>query len=213
MKSAQEEVVKTTMEEPANSELDPRNAARYFFEIGHLKDVPRTGWTQIGIHTPESVAQHSYRAAIIGYVLASMAGADPQKVATLCLFHDTPETRVMDLHWTAKRYIGNVKEAEHTALEEQLSRLPLTIATSIIALFEEYDERSTLEGLLAREADLLECIFQAREYMVRGYVEAEDWIAGCLDALKTETAKSMAHSCVEMMPSEWFVGLKQKPNS
>jgi putative hydrolase of HD superfamily len=207
------------MEETVNNdsdpqnELDPGNVAKYFFEIGHLKDVPRTGWTQIGIHTPESVAQHSYRAAIIGYVLASLAGADPKQVAVLCLFHDTPETRVMDLHWTAKRYIKDVKQAERAALEEQLSRLPQVIAATISAMFEEYDERSTFEGRLAREADLLECIFQAREYMVRGYAEAQDWISGCFDALQTETAREMARSCITMMPSEWFAGLKQKPLS
>lgn len=212
MNNIQKETMDTAVKETVEGLPRVEDVTKYFFEIGHLKDTTRSGWTQIGIQTPESVAQHTYRAAIIGYVLASLTGADPAKTTLMCLFHDTAETRILDLHWTAKRYI-NVKEAEQRALSEQLSRLPQFIANSIAALVEEYEERSTREGLLAREADLLECIFQAREYQVRGYIEAERWIEECYQTLKTEEAKELARTCATMLPSEWFQSLKSKPQS
>ncbi len=65
--------------------------AKYLYEMGYLKQVKRAGWGMLGITQPESVAEHSFRTAIIGYVLASLADADPQKTATMCLFHDTAE--------------------------------------------------------------------------------------------------------------------------
>ncbi len=51
------------------------------------------------------VTQHSFRTAILGYILASLEGANPPKTATLCLFHDTQEARVNDLHKVAQRFI------------------------------------------------------------------------------------------------------------
>src|SRR5690242_7445652 len=178
--------------------------------MGHLKHIQRSGWQQIGVRDPESVAEHSYRTAIIGYVLASLEGADPEKTAIMCLFRDTAEARIGDLHWTAKRYIS-VKEGEHVALTEQVERLPQGIGEKVLAFIGEYEERSSHEGRLAREADLLECILQAREYQTQGYAEAQDWIDGCYESLQTKTGRQLADACVNTEPSAWFQGLKRKP--
>ncbi len=192
--------------------MDLTDIGKYLYEIGHLKQVQRSGWQQIGMRDPESVAEHSYRAAIIGYVLASLEGVDAQKTALLCLFHDTAEARIGDLHWTAKRYLS-VKEGEQIALTEQVGRLPQETAENVLALVGEYETRTTREGRLAREADLLECILTAREYQTQGYSEAQDWITGCYESLQTETGRNLANACITMVPSAWFQGLKQKPQS
>ena len=44
--------------------------ARFLLEIGVLKNVKRSGWWMAGVKDPETVAEHSYRTAIIGYFLA-----------------------------------------------------------------------------------------------------------------------------------------------
>jgi putative hydrolases of HD superfamily len=49
------------------------------------------------IEHPESVAEHSFRTAVIGYLLASIEGADPARTALLCLFHDSQESRIGDV--------------------------------------------------------------------------------------------------------------------
>jgi hypothetical protein len=69
----------------------------YLYEMGLLKRLPRAGWLVAGIDHPESIAEHSFRAAIIGYLLASVEGADPARTALLCLFHDTQESRIGDV--------------------------------------------------------------------------------------------------------------------
>jgi len=73
------------------------NIAKYVYEIGQLKRVKRSGWWVAGIDNPESVAEHSFRTALLGYILASLEGADPQKTAMICLFHDMGEARINDL--------------------------------------------------------------------------------------------------------------------
>ena len=49
----------------------------FLYEMGLLKRYKRTGWLVAGVDNPESIAEHSFRTAIIGYLLALMEGADP----------------------------------------------------------------------------------------------------------------------------------------
>jgi putative hydrolase of HD superfamily len=185
--------------------------AKYLFEIGHLKHQKRTGWWRMGVRNPESVAEHSYRAAVIGYILASLEeGVNPEKTATMCLFHDAAETRIGDLHWVAKRYL-HVKDGEKAALHEQVEQLPQKIASSVLALIEEYEKRSSREGQLAHEADLLECLLQAREYQMQGYTKAFDWATMCYEGLQTETAKNLAEACLNSDPGDWFQNIQRNP--
>ena len=73
--------------------------------MGLLKRYKRTGWLIAGVDNPESIAEHTFRTAIIGYLLARMEGADPAKTATLCLFHDTQESRIGDVPSVGKAYV------------------------------------------------------------------------------------------------------------
>ncbi|MCD4751007.1 MAG: HD domain-containing protein [Thermoanaerobaculales bacterium] len=82
-----------------------RSIVNFLFEIGHLKRVPRSGWGFTGVSHPESVAEHSYRTAVIGFILGLVSGVDAERVAILCLFHDIEEARTSDLHRLAKSYL------------------------------------------------------------------------------------------------------------
>ncbi len=185
------------------------NIAKYIYEMGHMKKVKRSGWWLAGIKDPESIAEHSFRTAILGYVLASLENADPQRTAIIGLFHDTGEARINDMHRVAQRYIDKGR-SEEIALIEQTERLPENVAKDIQSLFQEYEERLSLEAKLARDADLLECIFQAREYQSQGYPDVQDWITSCYAGLQTETARNLAEACLHTEPKEWWEGLKRK---
>jgi len=187
--------------------------AKYLYEIGHLKHVKRSGWWRMGVRDPESVAEHSYRTAVIGYVLANMEGADPEKTASICLFHDTAEARIGDLHWVTKRYLRHTKEGEQAALNEQTGQLPQKIADRILALVGEYEERSSQEAQLAHEADLLECLLQAREYEMQGYSKGLEWARICREGLQTDTARNLADACLNGDPGDWFQDLQSNPHS
>jgi putative hydrolase of HD superfamily len=52
-----------------------KRLADFVFELGMLRRTPRTGYQFLGSGA-ENVAEHSFRTAMIGYILARKAGAD-----------------------------------------------------------------------------------------------------------------------------------------
>ncbi|HEX4207437.1 MAG TPA: HD domain-containing protein [Ktedonobacteraceae bacterium] len=184
---------------------------KYLYEMGLLKHQKRTGWWRMGVRDPESVAEHSHRAAIVGYMLASLEeGVNPERVAVLCLFHDVQETRTGDLNWMNQRY-ASIKEGEQKALLEQAAQLPQKIAQKVLALAEEYNCRSSPESRLAKEADTLECLLQCREYHMQGYAKAQSWAEMCYNGLRSETARRLARECLSTDPGQWFETLQDNP--
>ncbi len=153
--------------------------ANYIYEVGHLKATPRSGWSLAGISNPESVADHSFRTAVIGVVLACLEDVDPGRTALLCLFHDTAETRLGDIPSVGKKYL----RGSHTeVVSDQTKDLPADLTRIIFDLVGDFDSHTSPEAILARDADKLECLAQAIEYVESGSEQARSWI----DALSSE---------------------------
>ncbi|MGV8176227.1 MAG: HD domain-containing protein [Candidatus Bilamarchaeaceae archaeon] len=174
----------------------------FIFESGQLKLVKRSGWWVAGIKDPESVADHSYRAAVIAFVLADMEGADPHKLASALLFHDLPESRIQDLHKISQRY---VEYDNGKVIEEQVRPLPEGTRKRILALW----KLSTKEHDMLKDADLLEVAFQAKEYAEHGHPECRDWLENAGNRLKTRSAKQLFKELLRADPSSWWKGLKK----
>ena len=107
---------------------DAAGAMNFIFEAGVLKRAARTGWWFAGVKQPESIAEHSFRTALIGMMLAAMEGADPARVSMLCTLHDTQETRITDIPHIAKRYLTAVPNTAVTA--DQVAACPQPSPTS-----------------------------------------------------------------------------------
>jgi putative hydrolase of HD superfamily len=181
-------------------------ALKFFFEVGYLKRLPRSGWLLAGALQAESVAEHAFRTAVIGYVLATLEGADPFRTAVICLFHDLPETRTTDIHPIAKRYIDK-DVAEKLAISEAYESLDTIIPLHVTSLISEYTSATTREAVIARDADLLECILQAHEYRAAGMLAAGGFVRGenALDSyLITSSAKALARRAKGECPNEWW---------
>ncbi len=176
---------------------------RFLYEVGHLKNVPRAGWTVMGIPSPESVAEHSYRTTVIGYVLAHLEQADVDKTVRMCLFHDVHEARVTDLHRLARKYV-DWEPAETKAIAHMLKRLPGSIADSLASVLDEYNRVETLEAQIVKDADRLEFIFQAVEYQARGHGDLREWIAQNQQDLRTDSARKLAQECLENGLHRWW---------
>jgi putative hydrolase of HD superfamily len=159
----------------------------FLYEMGLLKRYKRTGWMIAGIDNPESIAEHSFRTAIIGYLLAVMEGADPAKTAALCLFHDTQETRIGDVPSVGKGYVVTAPNPEVTA--DQVAGFPASVGEAVRQVVDEYEARETLEAQLAKDADKLECLIQAREYQAQGHEDVPPWIETSAAALRTQSAR------------------------
>ena len=151
----------------------------FLFEAGYLKNVDRSGWWLLGNKDPESVAEHSFRCTILGYILAKLEKVDTSKVVMMCLFHDLHEARTNDLHKVAQKYI-NLEEAGDKATQDQLEPLKDQIGKDIADALGELTNQESKESVVAKDADILECAMQAREYQVQGYDGAVDCSTGLM---------------------------------
>ncbi len=182
-----------------------KDIARFLLEIGVLKNVARSGWWMAGIKNPESVAEHSFRAAAIGYILAKLERADVDKVVKMCLFHELAETRINDTHKVGRKYIR--PEIEVDIVKEQAKSLPSYIGKELADMFVEAEERKTKEAIITKDADWLENAIQAKEYLDSGHKHAAEWIDNVRSLLKTNSAKKILAAIEKSEP--WWKGLKR----
>ncbi|MBF0252905.1 MAG: HD domain-containing protein [Candidatus Omnitrophica bacterium] len=175
----------------------------FIAEAGILKRVKRTGWWMLGIANEESVADHSFRCAVIGYFLAKKEKAKVEKVLLMTLFNDIHESRITDLHKVAHTYI-DVRKAEKDVFKDQVKSLDEPIKNEMISFRDEYDQQETLESIVARDADILECLVQAKEYEEAGYKKAKKFFVKAPEHLKTVSAKKMWECLQSWDSSLWW---------
>jgi putative hydrolase of HD superfamily len=176
-----------------------KNIANFFFEIGMLKRTPRSGFQFLGAGA-ESVAEHSFRTAMIGYTLAKMtADADCNQVVTMCLFHDIPEARTGDLNYVNKKY---VQANEPKAIADLAATLPF--GKEYEETLAEFAEHISLEAQLAHDADQLEMILALKEYKDLGNKYAAEWYPFAVRRLQTELAKQLAEKIWSTDSSLWW---------
>lgn len=171
----------------------------FFFELGMLKRTPRSGFQFLGSGR-ESVADHSFRTALIGYTLARLVGSvDPFKVVSLCLFHDVPEARTGDLNYVNKRYV-EAREAE--AVSDIAEGLPF--GAEFMALIKEYREEQTEESRLVHDADTLDLILELKEQQDLGNAYAAKWIYFAMKRLRTPMGKELAEEILRTDSTDWW---------
>jgi len=181
-----------------------RNSALDFFaEAGLLKRVKRSGWWVAGIENPESVADHCFRCAVIGFYMAHEEGADPYRVLAMTLFNDIHEARINDLHKMGHYYI-DFKAAEKRVFADQVAALPSRVKSEITSVRADYDAQASLEAQVSRDADILECLVQAKEYVDNGHPVAEKFLKRAPGFLKTRTAKDLWAALQKWDSSVWW---------
>lgn len=178
-----------------------RALARFMFEAGMLKKMRRTGYPFLG-SGGESVADHCFRASLIGYHLALMEPElDAGRVALMLLHHDLAETRTNDLNYVHKRY---AQADEQRARHDQLKDLPPAIADRVAALSQEFEARTSPEAHLAHDADQLDLLVELKEQQDLGNPYAKHWIHYALKRLTTSAAQEMAQAILGTDWTEWW---------
>ncbi|MCO5994575.1 HD domain-containing protein [Actinoallomurus rhizosphaericola] len=191
----------------------PEELARlteFVYEMGLLKRYKRSGWLVAGVAAPESIADHSFRAAVLAGVLAALEGASPERAVLLSLFHDSQETRLTDLPYLAQRYVARTPNEQVTA--NQVRGLPAPVAELISGSVAEYEQRASLEARCARDADKLECLLQAIEYRDQGHHTIQPWIDSSLAALQTPSGKKLADEALATGSLDWLHGVVNGEN-
>lgn len=176
-----------------------KNLAHFLFEVGMLKRTPRSGFQFLGSGA-ESVAEHSFRTAIIGYTLARLDGSvNLGRVLELCLMHDIPEARTGDLNYVNKKY---VQADERRAVEDLARTLPF--GDDYRGLHRELAERASAEARIAHDADQLEMILALKEYRDLGNRYAEEWYPFAVRRLQTDAARQLAETIWTTDSTRWW---------
>ncbi len=190
--------------------MEIKEVADFFFELGQMRRVRHEGFKMIGVHQPDSIAEHSLRAAQIGYFLAHLEGyQNPDEVVTTLVFHDVPETRVGDVHKVGARYVQKDEEA---ALRDQFERFE-DLGRVVIERWKAYEDRLNQVGVIAKDADYLEMAFMASEYLQTGFEGAQDWLNNIEKALRTGTAQQIFEVLRDTDLNDWYQGLKKLPQT
>jgi len=196
--------MKSPAKKPKNKNLSSINAINFFAEAGLLKRIKRSGWWVAGIKEPESVAEHSFRCAVIGYYLAHLEQVDPHKVVVMALFNDIHEARINDLHKMGHYYI-DFKSAEKKVFNEQIKMLDVRVKREMAVFRAEYDGQKSKESLVARDADILECLLQAKEYLDHGHLGAKKFLTRAPAFLKTKNAKNLWRNIKNWKSDSWWI--------
>lgn len=147
---------------------------RALIEIMHvaekLKDATRHCYTRGGRH--ESVAEHSWRAALMAYFLRDeFKEADMDKVIRMCLIHDLGEAFTGDIPSFDKTKAD--EEREEQLLNEWVTSLPQPFASEMTDLYKEMTERKTLEAKIYKAIDGLEAVLQHNESALSTWIKRE----------------------------------------
>lgn len=172
--------------------------ADFIYEVGMLRHTPRSGYAFLGSGR-ESVAEHSHRTAVIGYLLAKKTGADPARTMLLCLFHDLPEARTGDFNYVNRIYNASRERdalcdaAAGTGLEDDL-----------LEVWDEHTARETPESILAHDADQLDLIFNLKRESDLGNTYADKWLEAAVKRLSSPLAKELAQTALHTDHTDWW---------
>ncbi|WP_040693789.1 HD domain-containing protein [Nocardia vinacea] len=175
--------------------------AAFAFELGTLKRESRKGWLDAHVPNPESVADHTCRTAQLAALIAALEGGDPAKAAHMAIWHDSQETRTRDLNKAAKPFLPSVDHEAVTAA--QVVGMPEPLRKLLQDTVAEFEAQATVEAVCARDADRLECLFQAIEYRAAGNTLMQEWIDDSHAKLKTTSAIRIADAALTTSPLKW----------
>lgn len=111
---------------------------------------------------PESVAEHSWRIALMALLLREeFPQADMDKVIKMCLIHDLGEAFTGDIP-TFEKTAAHEK-TEDARLREWVATLPDGVRQELSALFAEMSALETEEAKIYKALDRLEAVIQHNE--------------------------------------------------
>lgn len=139
-------------------------------KIEKLKCITRHSWTSEG--RKESVAEHSWRLAIMIYLLRDeLKECDIDKMVTMALFHDISEVKFGDVPGFSKT--KNDIEKEKMVLEEISREYKELGINHIIGVVKEFDNKQSIEAKIVNALDKLEGLIQHNEADISTWIELE----------------------------------------
>ena len=140
--------------------MSPKEYLAIVHCIAGLKERTRHAWMTSG--RQESVAEHSWRMALMAYFLRDeFPTADLIRVLLMALLHDMGEVFTGDIPTFEKTDADRARE--HELRDEWIDALPAPYAAEIRSLFAEMDAMETVEAKIVKALDRKEAVITHKE--------------------------------------------------
>lgn len=160
-----------------------KQIVEFMIVAGKLKWTKRSGWTELRMPEPESVAEHTFRVTILSRILAPFLNLDSKKITTMAIFHDFAEGIFGDPMiegLTEKNRIkildyDEIEKADFDVNETKKFMKKVFENINIPKLYEYWNEQFLEDGQKASvysdilfQIGKLANVWQAFEYEIRG---------------------------------------------
>ena len=183
-------------------------SSKFFAIISRMKYINR--WSLMRNTVTENISEHSLEVAFIAHLLAVLrnkrfgGNVNPERVALLAMYHDTPEIITGDLPTPIKYYNKNIKSAyseiENNASRQLLSYLPDDIKEDYEPLFYK-DESDSEHWELVKAADKISALIKCVEEKQMGNKDFSDAESATFKIIKELNVKEADVFLEEFMPS------------
>ncbi|XP_024018255.1 HD domain-containing protein 2 homolog isoform X1 [Morus notabilis] len=174
-----------------------------------LKTTKRKGWINHGIKSPESIADHMYRMALMSLIATDLPGVNKERCIKIAIVHDIAEAIVGDITPSDGVPKEEKSRRERAALNEMCEVLGGGArAEEIKELWEEYENNSSIEANLVKDFDKVEMILQALEYEKEHGKVLDEFFLSTAGKFQTEIGKSWAAEIISRRKSR----LRNNPN-
>lgn len=166
-----------------------KSILNFLIEIGKLKRVKRKGISFYGVKTPDSATDHTYRIAIMVWILGKGKKINLEKALKIALIHDICKILTGDItpydgllpknkkerdefvrRW--RRFPLNKKEKicvakfkkEYSALKKLTVELPKKLKKEIKNIWLDYQKGGSSEAKFVLQLDMVENLLEALEW-------------------------------------------------
>lgn len=174
----------------------------FLYEMGAMRYIART-WRRFHGIDFANLAEHHFRVFWIAMVIAQREGADISRVAKLAMVHDIAESRAGDVDYLSRQYVERNQEL---AIHDMLGGTSLE--KEFLKLWQEYEERESLESKIVKDADNLDVDMELAERASLGADLRDKWSHRKFvgeQKLYTDTAKQMFKALPGIDPHGWHI--------